>query len=121
MRGRIPWPQTERGTITVLSASIDSTKTANRACGIVARRTSGGALALPRAALFFCVARHQGPLQADGAGRDVGHHPAGRDHAPVHRLLRASRRALEAGQWIVFVVRLRRALAVDVLRERGVA
>ena len=43
---------------------------------------------LPRPGLFFYLARHQGPLQADRHRRGLGGSPAGADHAGLQFVLR---------------------------------
>src|SRR6266480_5386984 len=51
---------------------------------------SEGALGLSGTTLFPLLARHQGPLQADGTRRRLGHHPTLPDDAGVHLVLWAT-------------------------------
>ena len=61
-----------------------------RGAQLLADAESGGALGVPRAAVLLRVARRQGPLQADGARRGVGRHPAADDDVRVHASSSAS-------------------------------
>src|SRR5690606_7255664 len=84
----------------------------------LARPRPARALALQGAAVLPRLARHQGPLQADGAGRELGHHPAVLHHGRLQPLLRTARR--RSVRWrAVLHLQLRRTGAVDLLRERA--
>src|SRR5213594_1594270 len=48
---------------------------------------SQGTLGVSGTTLFPLLARHQGPLQADGAGSGLGHHPTFPDDGGVHLIL----------------------------------
>src|SRR2546427_133954 len=62
------------------------------------------------------LAGREGPLQANGSRGRVGRPPAGDDDGRVHHLFRPDgRRAV--GGLAVPAVRLRRAVALDVLRD----
>src|SRR4051812_32951101 len=75
-------------------------------------------LALPRAALLPHLARREGALQADPPGRRLGDPAAAPDDGGVQHLLREAR-AYAVGRRALSPLRVRRARAVDLPRERA--
>src|SRR5262249_16053152 len=79
---------------------------------------SGRSLGLSRAALFPDLARREGPLQADRAGRDVGDPATAHHHTDLYDLSRTTAKNI-LRQYSLSPVRLHRAVTLEFLLERG--